>query len=464
MPHRVSNFFRSRSHWHDYSHSNILSDLAVDHQPLEPWENSCTESSKPRPSPPDRTRSSLNMPDSAIKRLSLTGLHSPRMASRSQSQHHPPDLSYEIESPPLVFYGVATASTGALLSGQLKINVRDDAFPINNIKMRLVLEVTRKRPFHAHCPECAKQSTDLTTWDLLESPVTLKNGLHSFPFSFLLPGHLPASMKGSLTVNHYSLRATVTPMAGEPLKHEHTLDIKRAVNPPSLPHHSTRVFPPTNITAQCDLPSIIHPIGEFKISMRLDGVVKRNPDGKTQNNWKVKRLSWRLEETQSVISPACAKHALKLGAGEDVKKGTPHQDVRTIGADEIKSGWKSDYTTPDGSVEVEFPFSIRPDSRPVCDLKTEDGTHVSHILIVEMIVADEFAPIKNPTQATPSGAARVLRMHFNIMVTERSGLGISWDEEQPPLYENVPASPPGYVADLQEPIPDYEDLSPLDTA
>ena len=46
---------------------------------------------------------------------------------------------------------------------------------------------------------------------------------------------------------------------------------------------------------------------------------------------------------------------------------------------------------------------------------------------------------------TPTGAARVLRMQFNLNVTERCGLGISWDEEMPPVYEDVPASPPGYT-------------------
>ena len=35
-------------------------------------------------------------------------------------------------------------------------------------------------------------------------------------------------------------------------------------------------------------------------------------------------------------------------------------------------------------------------------------------------------------------------MSFNLVVTERAGMGISWDEETPPLYENVPDSPPGY--------------------
>lgn len=200
------------------------------------------------------------------------------------------------------------------------------------------------------------------------------------------------------------------------------------------------------------------------VSMRIDGVVKRNTETKTQTQWKLKRLTWRLDETQKTISPACPKHAAKLGNVEEGKKGIAHQDVRTIGQEEMKSGWKSDYSSPDGSIELEFPFSVRPDAKAVCDMKAGDGTEVSHVLIVEMIVAEEFAPIKKPTQVTPTGAARVLRMHFNATLTERAGLGISWDEEQPPLYENVPASPPAYgVAEPYDgAIPDYDDLEPLD--
>lgn len=175
-------------------------------------------------------------------------------------------------------------------------------------------------------------------------------------------------------------------------------------------------------------------------------------------------MTWRLDETQKSISPACEKHSAKLG--DQSKKGMAHQDVRTIGTNEMKSGWKSDYSTADGSVEIEFPISIKADLKAICDIKAEDGTEVSHMLVVEMIVAEELAPIKKPSQITPTGAARVLRMHFNMILTERSGLGISWDEEQPPLYQNVPPSPPGYGGSESiegGSIPDYEDLSPLET-
>lgn len=45
----------------------------------------------------------------------------------------------------------------------------------------------------------------------------------------------------------------------------------------------------------------------------------------------------------------------------------------------------------------------------------------------------------------PTGAARVLRMQFKLPITERSGLGIAWDDEVPPTYEDVRTlSPPNY--------------------
>ncbi len=421
------------------------------------------------------------MPGDSHKRLSL-GLISPKVSSTKLSAHQPANLDILIESPPLVFYGLAASSSGALLSGQLILKIHEDALVIEDFKMKLVLEVTRKRPFHNHCPECLNHHDDLKEWAFLATPATLRRGKkinlpcpaisnhnvgeHTFPFSFLLPGHLPATMKGSLSTIDYVLRGSLTPKGAEPIKIVQKLDVKRAIQPPETPRHSIRIFPPTNLTANCELPTVIHPIGETMISMRIDGVVKRNVETKTQTQWKLKRLTWRLDETQKTISPACPKHAAKLGHVEEGKKGIAHQDVRTIGQEEMKSGWKSDYSTADGTIELEFPFSIKADAKPVCDMKAEDGTEVSHVLIVEMIVAEEFAPIKRPSQVTPTGAARVLRMHFNTTLTERAGLGISWDEEQPPLYENVPASPPAYGVALPydgDAIPDYDDLQPLDS-
>mgnify|MGYP003365759443 CR=1 FL=1 len=51
----------------------------------------------------------------------------------------------------------------------------------------------------------------------------------------------------------------------------------------------------------------------------------------------------------------------------------------------------------------------------------------------------------NQTSGIPTGVARVLRMQFKVVLTERSGLGVSWDDEVPPTYNAVHTlSPPSY--------------------
>ncbi|CAB4254118.1 similar to Saccharomyces cerevisiae YOR322C LDB19 Protein involved in regulating the endocytosis of plasma membrane proteins by recruiting the ubiquitin ligase Rsp5p to its target [Maudiozyma barnettii] len=54
--------------------------------------------------------------------------------------------------------------------------------------------------------------------------------------------------------------------------------------------------------------------------------------------------------------------------------------------------------------------------------------------------------VSSKVVSVPTGAARVLRMQFRLNVTERSGLGISWDEEVPPIYQDVKdyQNPPNY--------------------
>lgn len=118
------------------------------------------------------------------KRNSFSLIHPARGSSRSLDRHHerhapapaPTALAVQIESPPLVFYGQPSTSTGALLSGQLKLSVADEDFDVESFKMRLVVDVKMKKPFHAHCADCANQSSELTTWRFLQGPTSFKKG------------------------------------------------------------------------------------------------------------------------------------------------------------------------------------------------------------------------------------------------------------------------------------------------
>lgn len=230
------------------------------------------------------------------------------------------------------------------------------------------------------------------------------------------------------------------------------------------------------------------------------------------------------------------------------------EEVRIISKGEMKHGWKTDFDN-NGKIElvtdidcmglnsgignpVMFSSTSRPYVNPhkslinvACDVQDPNlGIYVSHILAVEIVVAEEtlqyangqpinksksknssdddtlnadqrlaelspmFAnrnnkkakPVSNDDHPTlsphpsrndvsaggsgsgttstaalskivsvPTGAARVLRMQFRLNVTERSGLGISWDEEVPPIYQDVKHSAPPTYETTVAVLPSY---------
>jgi hypothetical protein len=406
------------------------------------------------------------------KRLSLgrSSRSKDRVNTKEDARASSAKLDMTIESPPLVFYGTPANSTGALFSGRIRVIVPElsGEITLNKFDMRLTSTIVTKKPISRDCPSCSTRSTELFHWDFLTEPIHLKRGNHEFPFSYLFPGHLPASAQGSLGGVQYSLTARAVSSAGEEITLKAPLTIQRAILPGN-DRSSVRIFPPTNLTGRVVLPSVVHPIGSFPVQMTLSGVVEKGEE--TQTRWRLRKMMWRIEEHQKIVSTACAKHAHKIG-GEG--KGVLHQETRIIGHSEEKTGWKTDFDTPGGEINMEFEACIKPGCKPVCDLETPGGLEVKHNLVIELIVAEEFCPNKNTKLITPTGAARVLRMQFNLLVTERSGLGISWDEEMPPVYNDVPASPPGYstvdkgctMEDYRgsplAALPDYEELERMD--
>ncbi|KAF2468777.1 uncharacterized protein BDR25DRAFT_304760 [Lindgomyces ingoldianus] len=389
--------------------------------------------------PPLHKASQESLVMDAFKRHSLGGRHHADKKSPKVEPQQPVRMDMLVESPPLVFYNSPQTSTGALFSGQLKLDVSEPHVTLEKFEMRLLATVTTKKPVVQHCSECSTQITEIHKWDFLKAPVSLRHGMHAYPFSHLLPGYLPATTHGSLATLDYSLSVVATTSTGDNIKYGRQIDIKRAIFPGNE-KHSIRIFPPTNLTAALTLPPVIHPIGDFPIEMRLSGIVTNKNDSQTR--WRLRKLNWRIEETHKFVSPACAKHTSKVG-GE--RKGILHEDVHVIANEEVKHGWKTDFDQ--GNIDAEFRAACNMSLKPVCDMDSPNGMEVKHNLIIEMVVAEEWAPLKKPNQATPTGAARVLRTQFHLVLTERAGLGISWDEEQPPMYEDVPASPPTYVDD-----------------
>jgi len=297
-------------------------------------------------------------------------------------------------------------------------------------------------------------------------------GTHEYPFSVLLEGNLPATTDNHLLSIQYVFTAEARPRdGGLPLKMLRTIDVRRSLPVPETPHHSLRIFPPTNITASVHFDSVVHPRANSSFTLRLNGIGKHNQTGHSVEYWKLKRLSWKLEENVTTMAPACQKHALKASSsagdagdnGSEAKKSITRSDSRVIAHADMHSGWKADYYSTDGSIEAEIEYHVGgSSSRPIsCDMRRSDGTSITHRLVVEMVVAQEYAPLAHTRHVTPTGIARILRMNFGVVVTDRAGLGVSWDNEAPPIYQDVPPSPPSYaLAMIQGSVEDLT-LSPM---
>jgi hypothetical protein len=392
--------------------------------------------------------------------LNLTK-HSKDQRNKNTTPEPPPPATLQIvtESPPLISFNPEIESSGALFSGQLLIKVTEKSVAFKTIQVQLFCVTSVKKPVVKDCEDCHSATKELKKWTFAKEPLTLPKGDHKFPVSFLFNGKMPATTHSQLCMLDYHWLAQATTADGKAMTFSETLKLQRAIHP-GQDKNSIRVFPPTDITTHLTHNPIIYETGDIPIAMRLTGVAKKTD--KMHLRWRLRRLVWRIEEVEKVVSHPCDKHHEKV---PDSGIGLSHDFTRVIGEDEVnyqKTPWKTDIAK--GEIDAEFVIKLSNKlKRPVClDVNATDyGMSLTHHLVIELVVVEEQAPLKRPTQAVPTGSARILRAQFPLILTARAGLGISWDEETPPVYQDVPPSPPSYRNDTTECAP-FVELDELD--
>ena len=424
----------------------------------------------------------------------LSGLKTQQVSNSAANEAFA--LKIEIESPPLCSYGPPEDSSGALLSGILSLIPRitpiapEQSFDIAKLEMKLFMDIVTKRPIGHNCVPCSTKSKVVNTWTFIRARRSLqynKGAPHSFPFSFLVPGNFPATTQSALATVSYRLVAEAIPAAPiptvtlpsptdipmtlrsglstdviptaptppttvspsvqarsdtahrtlsfKPITLSYNLHLSRSILPSVEPRTSHRIFPPTQLAATINLPNVFYPGSkDNEVEITVEGLSV--PD--TKLRWSLRKFTWRIDEISKVVSAPCPQHAHKLPTAE--RKGLLYEDKRTLGAGDMKQGWKTDYAA--GKAECLLRLAIAPESMAACDVDSVSGVLVSHDLVIECIVAEEMlhtstGHARRSAQYVVTGSARVLRMVFPMIVTERGGMGISWDEEIPPRYEDV---------------------------
>lgn len=394
-----------------------------------------------------------------LRRHKLTLSAASRLGRRDSSNSRSPapakklpaSIDIAVESPPLVSYGPAAQSSGALFSGQLVFNVKEKT-TFSSIEVRLLCATSVRKPIVKDCPECHSRNREMKHWNFAPEPRTLDVGEYKFPVSYLFAGSLPATMSSHLCMVDYHFVVHARTKDGADLRLAKTIELRRAIHPGN-DRNSVRVFPPTNITANMTHNPVIYESGEIPVVLKLEGMERVERSNRLR--WRMRRLVWRVQEVEKVVSNPCSKHTDKVPAGSP---GLQHDHTRTLGEAELdraRTPWKTD--SSNGSVYCEFAAKLNTvrGEPPVFDENAPDrGIIVSHSLVLEMVVVEESSPLARPgASGIPTGAARILRATFPLTLTRRAGMGVAWDEETPPVYQDVPPSPPRYINNNGAPPP-----------
>jgi arrestin-related trafficking adapter 1 len=435
------------------------------HSPLHKSPNTQPSNSTARPSSLDLARPLLSKKHNSSPNAPTLS----QIKEQPRSEQQKIKLECTIESPPVVLYGPPSESTGSLLSGLFKLHVLTPTpISVKSVYLAVVQKVRcKKAPRHLHYTnnninnnsnnnnnqdDCSCiASAELARWDVLPHPAELPTQTHAYPFSHILPGSLPATSKNNVfSVDYVIVAKVILADSNKPVSLLMPLTISRSIIKANE-RNSIRVFPPTELTSTMVLPSVVYPNSIFSVEMALVGIAISST---AKSPWRMRKINWRIDETVKMKNPNYKTTNSGSNSGDDKQEFI---DTRIVASGEFKDGWKTEFT---GKGKVEMILSDLNTKTLCCNIEDPVlGLSVGHVLVVEIVVAEETLTMKNGSRiaAFPTGAARVLRMQFNLIVTERSGLGISWDDEVPPTYADVPLSPPDY-AKVTGALPRFEDV------
>ncbi|KAI5950412.1 LDB19 [Candida margitis] len=246
-------------------------------------------------------------------------------------------LSIALESPPIILYGSPSESTGSIISGLLRL-ITTSEIELEQVTLTLRQTMRYTKPFLipnsssiANCKDCTHRTEELARWDVLTSHFKFNAGNHAYPFSHLLPGSLPPTSKLGSSNSHsfikYDLIAEVTANdASQNKRLVLPINISRS-NLRGPDRNSLRVFPPTEVTASAVLPNVVYPKSTFPIELKLDNLV--NPS--QQRRWRMRKLTWRIEENIKIKAHVCQKHAGKLDMLENSYRKSPQKIEKPSG-------------------------------------------------------------------------------------------------------------------------------------
>ncbi|KAH6877231.1 hypothetical protein B0T10DRAFT_464623 [Thelonectria olida] len=354
-------------------------------------------------------------------------------------------ISWTIETPSIILFDRGEQTTGALFSGVLFVHVENNAAEFRRLMVLLSVRLSRccppRYPVSHRWTECQTQSISVKKWDILGAPTMLQPGLHRFPFFHFIPGSVPATVDTPSFSISYDVEAagTVAPAANDKsmtkeLELKNSIIINRYFPSPKPLCRFHAELPPLNARVTALYDGVVEPRGEKQVTIHLSNLQSYNQTFRELESWRLKKVSWRFEETIQSRFPPCKHSPPAKNATNDIDI-----DVRVLSKGALHKGWETGDSSRKDAVDLTFSYFI---DRKIsiyewnyaCDVQYFHGVEVKHSLNVEMLFAQETATEGHPNLATPSGTGHVHRLSLDVVLTGNHGKHISWEEEAPPPY------------------------------
>ncbi|KAM0420977.1 hypothetical protein ACHAPT_011220 [Fusarium lateritium] len=333
-----------------------------------------------------------------------------------------------------------------LVSGEVTVEVHEERVYMAQLDAEVNLRIAYKRPFKSHCNACRNWNHQLASCQLLAQPTTLTYGKHTFPFSALIEGDHPASMETSLISVKYGL-ATEAQCARhgaatlETAKNEQAIIVRPSPpDPRSAQRTVTTVDPITIITHH---EPVIDAKNSNRFSFELGGLNGSNGAIGDLKQWKLDEIKWHIVETTKTTLPACEKH--RPASLSDMGRVMRIRDTQVLAKSGIKDGWALNSTAGDLKANMGFDYTIK-NRQPqkggpgfACDNKWAGGFEISHRLIVWFCLS-----LERSQSAKAELTERVMRVSYDVVLTDPTSKDLDWDSRVPPTYEEVGGSPPDY--------------------
>lgn len=349
------------------------------------------------------------------------------------------NLKIAFEPRTAILYGCVNSGSYALVSGRLSFNV-EEPLQVESLDITSQLHMRYKRPRKKDCAMCAQESIQITQWSAISTLTPLPKGQHDFDFSFIIPGHLPISMDTPLAAVEYEVHAEALCTEREPVISKNTFKVERILEAEPNKQLHTYNFGSTNMTATLCLNNVVRPTETNSVQLRFDNITSSLGIG--LEVWKLRKVTWKLEESVSVTLPSCPRHPTSprrtsQGANNDPSK---QSDTFLLGNDSLRHGWEEHTDESQPYITFNFDYSLNrvgSDTTYTCDESA--GPWVTHTLLVELHVEKHFVVPGSPRVTAPPRAEATLRMTRPVVVTELV------EPSVPPAYGNTSDSPPDYA-------------------